>query len=506
MGSGSKFWRRFLIESDKKQLYQPRKVAYRTQIQMFKLTFLAVCAVLIATQNSFSKILNPTSFDATIRSTPVIAIVQVEKGTDTDALHYGRDENVSNQIVLSLKKNIKGDAPEKISFDPKLDINSDYYFNRSFSIEEGNNFLVRLIPDNKEGLKLRPECASLIPLSQAAISLVDESLTPEQNIEQILAKGCEEESLRRLSVFLLSQFHTKSAMQFLARYVNDKDDTIADDALANFARNQQVSAIPMIVARAPSFTFGSESGPLISGYKVKEAKPFLEKAMFGYPSGIRLNSVIALSNMANRDSVPFLLLALYDQDPQKFVAPYSCAVLHKVLPELPDNFSTDQFEKQKTGERQLFFSWWHDELAGKHWGADAKDSIELKDGQTHDAEELPMLNQALFMHSETTRRSAIQVLGKLADESSVPYLLVALRDPQGDVAFGAHQILARLIPELGPVLSRSAFDARQAQVAEAGAQWWPKHLQGLEEARWQTYQRQMDEEQRQLMQKMKLEK
>ena len=471
---------------------------------MFKLTFFAFCFALLGTGSSFARIFNPSSFDAVVRSTPVIAIAQVEEGENPDATYFDQSE----KIVLSLKTNIKGEAPQKISFNPRRDIDRDYYRNPffPFRISKGDNFLVLLIADDKEGFKFRPECASLVPLSEAAVSLVDESLTPEQNVERMLAKGCEQDSLRRLSVFLLPQFHTQSAMQFLAQYINDKDDIIADDALANFARNQQVSAIPMIVARAPSFTFGGSSGPLISQYHVKEAKPFLEKAMFGYPSGIRLNSVMALSGMANKNSVPFLLLALYDQDPQKFVAPYSCAVLHKILPDLPDNFSTDQFEKQKTRERQLFFSWWRDELAGQHSGAGDVDSIELEVGQTHNAEELPTLNEALFMRSETTRRAAIQALDKLASESSVPYLLIALCDPQVDVAFGAHSILARLVPELGPILPRSAFDARRGQIAEAGAQWWPKHLQALEEARWQTYQRQMDEEQRQLMEKMKLAK
>ncbi len=469
---------------------------------MFKLAFFVLCAVLLGTESSFARILNSSSFDAVISSTPVIAVAQVEEGEAPNATYFDRSE----KIVLSLKESIKGDAPKKISFNPRWDIDTDYYRNMffSFRIRKGNNFLVLLIPD-KEGLKLRPDCVSLVPLSEEAVSLVDENLTAEQNVERLLAKGCEENSLRSLSVFLLSQFHTTSAMQSLAQYVNDKDDYVADDALANFARNQQVSAIPMIVARAKSFTFGA-SVPLISRYKVKEAKPFLEKAMFGYPSGIRLNSVMALSEMAGKNSVPFLLLALYDQDPQKFVAPYSCSVLHKVLPELPNNFTPDQYEKQKTHERQLFFSWWHDELAGKHSGDDAKDSIELKAGQTHTTKELPTLNEALFMHSETTRRSAIQALDELADESSVPYLLVALRDPQGDIAFGAQRILAHLVPELGPVLSRSAFDAKQEQVAEAGAQWWPKHLQDLEEAGWQTYRRQMDEQQRQIMEKMKLAK
>ena len=346
----------------------------------------------------------------------------------------------------------------------------------SFRIRKGNNFLVLLIPGDKEEVKLRPDCVSLVPLSGEAVSLVDENLTPEQNVERLLAKGCEEESLRGLSVYLLSQFHTTSAMQFLARYVNDKDDTIADDALTNFARNQQVSAIPMIVARAKSFPFGA-SVPLISRYKVKEAKPFLEKAMFGYPSGIRLNSVMALSNMAKKDSVPFLLLALYDQDPQKFVAPYSCAVLHKVLLEVPNNFNPDQYEEQKTRERQLFFSWWQDELSGKHpANADEKPAVELRQLQKFEASDLPQLNLGLFMKSETTRRAAARGLEQFADQSSIPYLLIALYDPVPDVAYSAYATLHRIVPALGVATSRAQWNAQRETQTKLAFDWWQQQL------------------------------
>jgi hypothetical protein len=466
---------------------------------MFKLAFFALCAVLLSTRSSFATILNPSTFDAVISSTPVVAVAQFEEKDYDDT-----NNKLDHRVVLSLKKSIKNAVTGKISFHP-WDIDSDYYRNGSLSLKKGSFFLALLIPD-KEGVKLRPDCASLIPLSEEAVSLVDENLTPEQNVERLLAKGCERDSLRGLSVFFLSQFHTASAMQTLSRYVNDKDDHVADDALSCFARNQQVSVIPLIVERCKSPTFGGASVPLISQYHVREAKPFLEKAMFGYPSGIRVNSIMALSNMANKDSVPFLLLALYDQDPQKFVAPDSCAVLHKILPQFTNDFDPDQYEKQKTRERQLFFSWWRDELAGKHPHTHDKERIKLEAGQTHNAKELPTLNEALFMRSETTRRAAVQALDKLADQSSVPYLLVALRDPQGDVAFGAHRILARLVPELGPVLLRTAFDAKQEQVAEVGAQWWAKHLQDAEEARRQAYYRLLDEKQRQMMEKMKLAK
>jgi len=454
---------------------------------MFKLAFFALCAVLLGTQSSFARVLDSSTFDAVIRSTPVVAVAQFEEKEYDDT-----NNKLDSRVVLSFKKSIKSDVTGKISFHP-WDIDRDYYRNRSLSLKKGSFFLALLIPD-KEGVKLRPDCASLIPLSEEAVSLVDENLTPERNVERLLAKGCEKDSLRGLSVFFLSQFHTTSAMQTLSRYVNDKDDSVADDVLSCFARNQQVSAIPIIVDRCKSFTFGGASVPLISEYHVKEAKPFLEKAMFGYPSGIRLNSVLALSHLADKDSVPYLLLGMFDQDPQKFVGPYCCGILHKVLPDLPNKFAFDQYEQQRKSEQQLFLTWWHDELAGKHPHADDdKDRIVLNEGETHEAKELPQLNEGLFMRSQYTRLAAVEALNKLADQSSVPYLLIALRDPNGDVAYGAHHVLARLVPALGPYLERAAFDASRAKLADAGVAWWVKHLQDAEEARSKTYMSQIEQ-------------
>jgi len=193
--------------------------------------------------------------------------------------------------------------------------------------------------------------------------------------------------------------------------------------------------------------------------------------------------MLGLINIADRTSIPYLLLALRDPDPKNFISPTAAQLIYRLVPELGRGKTDSTFLAHRDEEVQSVSTWWKDELAGKHpHAADEKERIVLNVGQTHDAKELPQLNEALFMRNEATRRAAIEALDKLADQSSVPYLIIALRDPQGDVAYGAHQILARLVPELGPSLPRAAFDTSCDQLADAGVKWWIKHLTDAEKA------------------------
>ena len=61
---------------------------------MFKLTFFVLCAVLLGTGSSFARILDPSSFDAVISSTPVIAIAQADEGENPNATYFDRSEKM----------------------------------------------------------------------------------------------------------------------------------------------------------------------------------------------------------------------------------------------------------------------------------------------------------------------------------------------------------------------------------------------------------------------------
>jgi hypothetical protein len=93
------------------------------------------------------------------------------------------------------------------------------------------------------------------------------------------------------------------------------------------------------------------------------------------------------------------------------------------------------------------------------------------------------LNVLLFdPRSEWIRVNDISALNtnRLADKTSIPYLMVALRDPdqQGSVGFGAYVILHRLIPSLGAFRSEAYFKEHREEEIRAVESWWTDELAG----------------------------
>jgi hypothetical protein len=100
------------------------------------------------------------------------------------------------------------------------------------------------------------------------------------------------------------------------------------------------------------------------------------------------------------------------------------------------------------------------------------------------ADAVPYLNALLFdTGSEFTRINAASTLNEngLANESSIPYLIMGLKDPepQGEVAYISHRLLHRFVPALGPPKDRSTFlkSDRQTEIRAVEA-WWSGKLAG----------------------------
>ncbi len=138
------------------------------------------------------------------------------------------------------------------------------------------------------------------------------------------------------------------------------------------------------------------------------------------------------------------------------------------------------FVKNRDSEKQKIVAWWQDELSGKHPAdPDEKPFVELRQSQRFEATDLPQLNQGLFMKSEITRRAAMRGLEQFADQSSIPYLLIALYDPQPEIAFNAYTILHRLVPDLG-VATVNKWKTEQAMQTKMAFDWWQKYLSDAE--------------------------
>jgi hypothetical protein len=94
------------------------------------------------------------------------------------------------------------------------------------------------------------------------------------------------------------------------------------------------------------------------------------------------------------------------------------------------------------------------------------------------ASAVPFLNVLLLDdRSQFTRLNASDALNAgLADETSIPYLMIAMNDPEPLVAYQADVMLHRLVPTLGPPADRKSFLERRDAEFEAVRRWWTDRL------------------------------
>ena len=385
---------------------------------------------------------------------------------------------------LTTVKNIKGDVGAELTLNlPTL---TYLGYASAFHMKIGD-FLIAFLRKEKNSWVAQDPMRPFVPLFNNPDLTIIQGESPLQQVESLIVPELKDENVQLMAADLLSYSVNPRVLVALAPYVEDPNLRLRDFVLTTFARNRQFGVINRIRdlnrLTAPKRASPRVVVELANFSGIQQAVPLLNPLLFEDEQYIRINALGALSRTKDASSIPFLLLTLYDSERQMMNAPKAYAIFSQVsgakLTVGAGNFAAHPEQAQKEA-----WTWWRDELAGKHpRAADDKDRIILLQGQTFGIADLPQLNEALFMRYESTRRTAIAALGKLADQSSVPYLLIALRDPQLDVAWGAHRILARLVPALGPAQERAIFNTNREQVAEAGAKWWSQHLRDAETAR-----------------------
>lgn len=188
--------------------------------------------------------------------------------------------------------------------------------------------------------------------------------------------------------------------------------------------------------------------------------------------------MLSLAGLADQTSVPYLILALRDPDPQKVIPSSAWGLLHKVIPALKRPMEESAtFYKNRQAETKLLYDWWNDELSGKHIPKTPEGQQVLSRTLPADAP-LAVLNTSLFEPSAKLRRTAMYRLQKSADATSIPYLVLALQDPDGTVAYEAYDTLHRLAPSLGEAQAAEAFGANRENVTAPVYAWWRNYLGG----------------------------
>lgn len=319
----------------------------------------------------------------------------------------------------------------------------------------------------------------IIPLSNSSttkrINDHNQGGVYERVVDLVLA-SLTDPIIRQANTFLLRNVVNTKMVVALVPYIDDSNLKVRDNVLYSLAANQQVAAIPRIeqlTQQANQAQIGVACPIALSFYKNVEARPYLLPLLFSSDYYIRLNTMFAIDHLANRTTIPYLLLAVRDPDEQNIVSQSAYGLLHQLNPSLGEAFGNDYFAQHRAVETKKLFAWWSDELLGKH----------LKPGE-HPAipAELPntpaLLNPLLFIPDAPTRRAAADKLAHLGDKSSIPYCVLALQDPDTEVAFTAYETLHRLIPALGNPRTRAFFDSNPAAISQPIYDWWRDELLG----------------------------
>ncbi len=317
-----------------------------------------------------------------------------------------------------------------------------------------------------------------IPIDEE-VSKEELSGSVSEKIRTLMMKSLAKGSFVQPLMYLLKDTHGNEMISVAANLVKSEDLLVKDYALDNLVINQQVAAIPLIAEQGRAYAKDNRVPANavfdLWKYKVPEAADPLQLLLFETPFFFRNLALEPLSSIGNKNGVPYYILTLLDVRNQGSSAVRSAYILQR-LTKLPVKFEGSAKLANQQETFQQFIAWWQDELAGKHPAdPDEKPAVSLRQGQRFEASDLPQLNQGLFMRSEFTRQEAIRGLQQFADASSIPYLLIALYDPQPEIAYGAYTLLHRLVPDLEAASANKWKNERAAQT-KAAFDWWQKHL------------------------------
>jgi len=213
-------------------------------------------------------------------------------------------------------------------------------------------------------------------------------------------------------------------------------------------------------------------------YQTREAVPYLNPLLFSSSYYVRINTMNALNHLADSSSIPYLLLAVRDPDYQHFIPESAYDLLHNMIPSLGPPQGRGYFFLNRSEETGKLYGWWNDELLGKHLGQGTQVSVPTPLPDTPS-----LLNPLLFTPDTAIRRSVVAKLSQSVDASSIPYLILALQDPdpnQDDknVSYVAYKTLDRLIPSIGTAQSSDRYFSDRSDATQPIYDWWQDELNG----------------------------
>lgn len=251
---------------------------------------------------------------------------------------------------------------------------SVYYGDPGIDIRDGSTLLLFLTRDGDGQLVPADPTRPAIPLA-TDVGLPTEAEVKRGNalgiVTKLLIGSLSEPGTRRSSAYLLRDMAGEDIVAALTPYAESPDLELAESALSCLAANQKVEAIPKIArleaAMKRKGMGGSRVVTAIRQFRTPTAVPYLNQLLFDTNSDYtRINAAFTLLPMADRSSIPYLIVALQDPETQGAVSFTAYQALVPMLGLPMAGLSEEEFAKRRTEVISAANVWWVDELQGKH--------------------------------------------------------------------------------------------------------------------------------------------
>ena len=419
-----------------------------------------------------------------ISSAEVIVVANIV--VETPDVPSATDHNLTpgqisppSQYVLHSLKCIKGKCPDNLKIHlPELEALN--YGGGYFKVNKGDNVLLILNRSSDGSFAPVDTATPLIRLANEQLFSVDKVTTVSVQSETVntILDSLSDASLRTANIAVLKDVVDPNVILKIFPYLDSSDPDLCSAVAYCMATNQQVAAIPRIAqlclaAEKQEPDSGSLIALCLSKYRTENAVFYLNPLVISPNYRLRSVAVSTLYKISDRTSIPYLILALRDPDPSQNIPGAADVALHHIIPALGPVLlsSREAFIKHRDEEIERVNEWWSDELNEKHTKlSDQTAALTSPASQTE-------LHVPLFSPATSTRREAALKLEKDADANSVPYLVLALQDPDDMVVYSAYKTLHRLVSDLGPaVMTDEQFRSNRESEIKHIYSWWNTYL------------------------------
>lgn len=224
-----------------------------------------------------------------------------------EALIYNSRLKSPGSYTFQVLHNLKGQTQPELQLHLPA-IVSIYYGESKADAEPGSQVLLLLKRDARNQWAPVDSTLPLIPLGKEPIPKNDDAnSTVETRVVNLLLASLSDSDVRRANTYVLRSVIHPNIPKVLRLYADDPDFGIRDNVLYCLANHQQVEFIPHIALLEKMGRQTGRGTACVVGlakFKTPEAVPYLNPLLFQTSKYTRINTMFALTRLADRTSIP----------------------------------------------------------------------------------------------------------------------------------------------------------------------------------------------------------